>query len=343
MDPTNMRGAEQHLFETLLASTDIVPQGAGLRGLSAVPQSLSVRDWSYVAEYHPEDLVVTAGAGTHLSYLNQTLNNHNQWLPLAPIDGGDDTVGGAVAVGLDGWFRGGYGPLRDRILGLRVVTPAFGPLSIGSQVVKNVAGYNLPRLFIGTRGALGIITEVTLKVSPRPERQLVWMRPTDGSNLKEAIATLYSLAPSFASLGLIRQHNRQIFLVAVWHGRDSGHAIFEKCWGPATSETLPTLDTASDEVLAAGAVPRGSVLDLWDYWPSSSALQVDCQSGSFFGTLSGRADWPPLVKWVTQAHGSVRILRDSIGIVPQVSRSDPLWQPLKRHYDPSGCLHDFWG
>ncbi|MCL5116551.1 MAG: FAD-binding protein, partial [Firmicutes bacterium] len=166
------------LHQILLELSQASPRAAGLRpwGHHEGP-TLDMSAWSYIRQYDPEDLVMTVGAGTRLSTVSETLARESQWLPLNVPDGGDDSIGGAVATQLDGWYRGGYGPFRDRVLGLRVVTPAFGPIFVGSRVVKNVAGFNLPRLFAGTRGSLGVITEVTLRVSPRPPVEALWVHP----------------------------------------------------------------------------------------------------------------------------------------------------------------------
>lgn len=145
--------------------------GAGFHVLSTLPLA-------GVRAYHPENLTVEVGAGTTAAALNEELSGHGQWFPVGLLDGDDDTLGGIVSAGLMGSFYG-YGPVRDRVLGMTVVTPAFGTVRLGAGVVKSVAGYNMPRLYWGSRGAFGIITSLILRLSPIPRVPLETVRSGD--------------------------------------------------------------------------------------------------------------------------------------------------------------------
>lgn len=122
-----------------------------------------------VQHYEPADLTMTAGAGLAMTELDDVLRPNGQWLPVdAPgVEAG--TVGGMVACGVSGALQGRYGAVRDNVLGIDVVTGAGRVLRIGGRVVKNVAGYDLVRLFTGSRGSLGFITSVSVRLFPRPE------------------------------------------------------------------------------------------------------------------------------------------------------------------------------
>lgn len=126
-----------------------------------------------IVSYDPTELVITARAGTPLSVLNAALEQAGQMLPCEPPSysdsGADDaTVGGMVAAGLSGPRRPWSGSVRDFVLGTRVITGLGKHLRFGGEVMKNVAGYDVSRLMAGSFGCLGLITEVSLKVLPRP-------------------------------------------------------------------------------------------------------------------------------------------------------------------------------
>ena len=121
-----------------------------------------------VVHYEPADLTLTAGAGLGMRALGGLADRHGQWLPMDAPGCGDGTLGSAVASGVSGPLQGRYGGVRDNVLGLEVVTGDARILQIGGRVVKNVAGYDMVRLFTGSRGSLGVITRVSVRLFPRP-------------------------------------------------------------------------------------------------------------------------------------------------------------------------------
>ena len=122
-----------------------------------------------VHHYEPADLTLSAGAGLGWPDLSRVLRPNGQWLAVDAPGVGMGTVGGAVACGVSGPLQGRYGGARDNVLGLEVVTGVGRILRIGGRVVKNVAGYDLVRLFTGSRGSLGVITSVSVRLYPRAE------------------------------------------------------------------------------------------------------------------------------------------------------------------------------
>ena len=122
-----------------------------------------------VVHYEPADLTLTAGAGLGWRKLGALLEPGGQWLPVDAPGAGEGTLGGVVACGVPGPLKGRYGGVRDNVLGLEVVTGEGRVLRIGGRVVKNVAGYDLVRLFTGSRGSLAVITGVSVRLFPRPE------------------------------------------------------------------------------------------------------------------------------------------------------------------------------
>lgn len=121
-----------------------------------------------VAHYEPADLTLTAGAGVRMHALADTLGANGQWFPADGPGCDRGTLGAVVACGVSGPLQGRYGRVRDNVLGLEVVTGDGRLLRIGGRVVKNVAGYDMVRLFTGSRGSLGVITRVSVRLFPRP-------------------------------------------------------------------------------------------------------------------------------------------------------------------------------
>lgn len=151
-------------------------RGAGTKAFLGRPvegRTLDVRTHRGVVSYDPTELVVTARAGTPLADLEAMLDSAGQMLPCEPPSfGGAATVGGMVAAALSGPRRPWAGAVRDFVLGCRVITGHAKHLRFGGEVMKNVAGYDVSRLLAGSFGSLGLITEVSLKVLPKPRAAL---------------------------------------------------------------------------------------------------------------------------------------------------------------------------
>jgi glycolate dehydrogenase FAD-binding subunit len=138
---------------------------------------LDPRSHSGVIAYEPSELVITARTGTLLTELESTLAQHGQMLAFEPPHfGSTATLGGCIAAGLAGPRRTAYGPcyggVRDFVLGARMMDGRGEVLTFGGSVMKNVAGYDLARLLVGSLGVLGVILEVSVKVLPESAAQL---------------------------------------------------------------------------------------------------------------------------------------------------------------------------
>jgi len=130
---------------------------------------LDTRPYSGILEYQPEELVITACAGTPLKEIEAALAEKNQVLAFEPPHFGDNaTFGGAIAAGLAGPGRISVGNLRDFVLGARILDGKGQDLSFGGKVMKNVAGYDVSRLLPGSMGTLSLLLEASVKVLPRP-------------------------------------------------------------------------------------------------------------------------------------------------------------------------------
>ena len=144
-------------------------QSAGAQGrrIDAVDLALLPR----VLEYAPEDMTVTVETGITLAALQRHLEPKRQWLPLDPPHSERLTLHELLNSNASGPRRFGYGTARDHLLGLKVVMADGSVVRNGGKVVKNVAGYDLCKLFVGAQGTLGIIVEATFKVLPLPESE----------------------------------------------------------------------------------------------------------------------------------------------------------------------------
>ncbi len=155
----------------------LLPRGAGTKPALSTPPvggaSLELAGLRGVLEYDPGEFVFTALAGTPLTEVEALLARHGQYLPFDPLLAARGaTLGGTVAAGLSGPGRYRYGGVRDFILGVRYVDGAGELVRGGGKVVKNAAGFDLPKLFVGSLGMLGALVEVSFKVFPRPEATL---------------------------------------------------------------------------------------------------------------------------------------------------------------------------
>jgi glycolate oxidase FAD binding subunit len=157
------------------ARTPLRLRGAGSKDFYAEGLSgdiLDTRKYSGIVSYEPSELVVTARCGTPLAEVEGALESSDQFLPFEPPTfGGAATIGGVVASGLSGPRRASAGGVRDYVLGAHLMDSTGHVLRFGGQVMKNVAGFDVARLLCGSLGILGLITQVSLKVLPRPRSE----------------------------------------------------------------------------------------------------------------------------------------------------------------------------
>lgn len=152
----------------------VTPWGGGTKMAIGSPPTrvglvLGLRRLKRLLEHEPGDLTATVQAGMTLDALQEALGRQGQWLSLDPPHGDRATIGGILAADASGPRRHLYGTARDLLIGLTVVLADGSVVRGGGKVVKNVAGYDLPKLYVGSLGTLGIIAEATVKLRPRPE------------------------------------------------------------------------------------------------------------------------------------------------------------------------------
>jgi len=209
---------------------------------------LDTRTYSGILEYQPEELVITACAGTPLKEIEAVLQEKNQMLAFEPPHFGEQaTFGGAIAAGLAGPGRISVGNFRDFVLGTRILDGKGQDLSFGGQVMKNVAGYDISRLLPGSMGTLSLLLEASVKVLPKPA----------------ATATLRCQISQEKALRVLNE----------WAGQPL--PLSASCWiGNTNSEGQLTIRLAGAVAAVKAAIPLISSL--------VNASEVDPQSADTF-------------------------------------------------------------
>jgi glycolate oxidase FAD binding subunit len=158
--------------------------GAGTKRAYGRPLScddvLNVSTLSGIVKYEPAELILTVLPGTPVAQITALLDSKNQRLGFEPADwglllgapAGNATIGGAVSADVNGAAAIRYGRARDSLLGLRAVNGLGEAYKAGGKVVKNVTGFDLPKLLCGAMGTLGVLTEMTLRVYPKPPQSV---------------------------------------------------------------------------------------------------------------------------------------------------------------------------
>lgn len=169
---------DRHEVAALLHAADeagvvVVPQGGRTalslgRPLQRYDVALETRGLARIVEYVPDDLTLTVEAGMHLDALQRTLREHGQYLPIDPPPDDHVSIGGLLATGRSGAWRGHLPAARDLLLGAVIASPSGALETSGGRVVKNVTGYDMHRLHTGALGAFGVIVEASFKVAPLP-------------------------------------------------------------------------------------------------------------------------------------------------------------------------------
>ena len=253
MSATNpmIEGFREQILNAATNKTQLSIEGGGTKswyGNANSHTKLDTRTYSGILEYQPEELVITACAGTPLKEIEAALKAKNQMLPFEPPYFGEHaTFGGAIASGLAGPNRISVGNLRDFVLGARIMDGKGQDLSFGGQVMKNVAGYDISRLMPGSMGTLSLLLEASVKVLPKPA----------------ATATLRCHISQEKALRTLNE----------WAGQPL--PMSASCWiGNATGEGQLTIRLAGAAAAIKAAIPLMSSL--------VNASEVDPQSAEAF-------------------------------------------------------------
>lgn len=294
-----------------------------------------------VVDYQPAELVVTARSGTSVAELNRQLAMQGQYFPCEPPEfGGRATVGGMVASAWSGPRRPWGGPMRDYVLGCRVITGTAKHLRFGGQVIKNVAGYDVSRLMAGSFGCLGILTEVSLKVLPLPARgqtqRLAMTR-------REGVAALWQWRKQDLPITGWFHDGAQAYVrleggaAAVAHARTQigGEPAGMEVWEALREQTLPFFGLPG--VLWRLSMPVGTVLDAL---PGETLM--DWAGGQWW--LKAPANTPGQdIRLAAQQAGGYAVCYERSPLAQRWPALAPgvasLNRSLKHSLDPHGVFH----
>ncbi len=239
------------LAEAVRSAPRVLAVGAGTKPrLSRVADDvvkISTAKLRGIVEYEPSEFTFTALAGTPVREISAALAESGQYLPFDPLFAeASATLGGTIASGLSGPGRFRFGGLRDFILGVRFVDGGGRLLRLGGKVVKNAAGFDLPKFFVGSLGRFGALAEITFKVFPRPlATRTLQLEATDAAAMTEI----------FAAAGSARWE-----LDALEAAPGEG-AVYARLAGPSVA-----LEVLAAEILARwpGAIlPEDAAMKFW--------------------------------------------------------------------------------
>ena len=183
----------QSIQDAVLHQDHLRPVGGNTKPALSDNGNLDVSNLKGVLEYNPQEYTFTALAGTPVKEVSALLAEHGQYLPFdPPFARAGATLGGTVAAGLSGPGRFRYGGVRDFLLGVKFVSGEGQLITGGGKVVKNAAGFDFPKLMVGSLGQFGVMVELTFKVFPRPEAYTSLR--VDLPKLEDAVAMMQKLA-----------------------------------------------------------------------------------------------------------------------------------------------------
>jgi glycolate oxidase FAD binding subunit len=205
--PSNAEELSTLLRKASAQGRTITPTGAGTKlawgNAITTDDIISTTNLSGVREHSWQDLTATVGAGTPWSVMQKALAKHHQRVALDPLFAERATVGGILATNDSGLLRMRYGGLRDLVLGMTIVLADGTIARTGGKVVKNVAGYDLPKLLTGSFGTLGIITEATFRLHPIPANTATFTaRSADIAALADLMQQLVTSAMNLEAMQL---------------------------------------------------------------------------------------------------------------------------------------------
>lgn len=178
--PTTVTGVSRVLAVASAHRLAVVPVAGGARlGWGAPPRRLdvvlSLARLDRVLAHEPADLTLSVECGATLEALDTVLRPFRQFVPLDPARLHASTIGGLIATAAAGPYRSRYGTMRDLLVGLTVVRADGTVVKGGGRVVKNVTGYDIPKLHVGAFGTLGVVVEAHLRLHPRPAEERSWV------------------------------------------------------------------------------------------------------------------------------------------------------------------------
>ncbi len=257
----------EELGEVLKQATEnglaVAPRGGGTRlGIGCPPSRLDLvvetGALNRVIEYEPADLTVTVEAGMRIADLQALLGQQGQFLALDPPAGEGSTIGGVVAANASGPTRLQYGTARDLVIGTRVANADGRLTRAGGRVVKNVAGYDLNKLYVGSLGTAGVIVELSFKLHPIPPAQaLVAGQFADASLVQPFLSAVLHSPLSPLGMELLGPSAAEAV------GLPSSHAVLVRVGGYQEAVERQVRDLGA-LLLKHGAAPLNATDEVWN-------------------------------------------------------------------------------
>jgi glycolate oxidase FAD binding subunit len=320
---------------------------------------MDVSKLNHVVEHDDANLTATVQSGITLAASQQITAGARQFVPFDVPSPQRSTIGGIVAANLNGARRVNYGSVRDLVIGMKVALPTGEHIKAGGKVVKNVAGYDMCKLFVGSLGTLGIITELTLRLTPLPEAEatlvisgslpnlsefageildsvllpsaiVLWNSDTSSSSKASELGWQIAVrAEGFAEH--VGRHLRELQLMAERLGLASeshSNAAHEKLWAGICAFPL-----FGHDLVYRLMVPRSAISDLlhgvgaWGSRGFSPAIVADMAAGAIWigwnQTESAGARFAQLRSRTAQHKGHVVL----VGAPAEVKRDLDIWGP----------------
>jgi len=361
------------------ASATTSPWGGGTAMfLGNPPRSIDVvaktTRLNQMIEHDHANLTATLQSGLTLGALQAALAPQKQFLPFDPPAPERSTVGGIVAANLNGPRRSGYGNVRDLVIGMKVVLASGDIVKAGGKVVKNVAGYDMCKLFTGSLGTLGIITEVTLRVAPIAAQSVsviatgtltkttecasqltsTKLLPTAVHLLNTSKASSWQLAVRFDGFAeTVARQTHELARMAQRLGLSQEVIDGEKQqqhW-----QSIADLPLRQGRLVYRLTVPRGtlehtiSTIVGWTDIEPALAICADVAIGTLWLVVAANqaavALFPRLIALAQQQHGHAIIfaapsqLKQAVDVWGPTTSGHALMRKIKQEFDPSGLFN----
>jgi glycolate oxidase FAD binding subunit len=370
-EPADAAGVAETLRAAADAGDAVVVYGGGTLQRSAnLPArydvALSTRRLDAIAAYDPRELTIGLGAGITLATLERTLAEHGQFIPLDAPFPARATIGGTLAAGWAGPRRAAYGRARDLLIGATIALPDGTLATSGGMVVKNVTGYDMAKLYVGSHGTLGVLVRANFKVLPAPAVRRLAVAGFDDDLRERAVAHALALAHEPVALLLVdgfreAPGSRGARLIALLEGSD---AVVERATrelrsalgaaGIAETRLLDGADAARafQDAIDAYAAPggEGSVTLIARGLPSDAAAQAQAVRAAFprsdtiadlrtgdvvVRTRASDADVRAVLGRATVLTAAFATAVDAWGAPPA---SVEVMRAIKARFDPHGVL-----
>jgi glycolate oxidase FAD binding subunit len=271
---------------------------------------LSTSRLDQVLEHEAGDLTCIVEAGVRVRELNERLAGHGQMLALDPP--GNPTIGACLAANLSGPWRHRYGTPRDLVIGVTVVLGDGTVASSGGKVVKNVAGYDLAKLFCGSEGRLGLVARVALRLHPRPEKSRTLVAPVESPEDAGARARSILRSPVEASA-----------VDVLWPGR--------------LAVRIEGSRGAVDHQFAAAQALVGGEEDFGSVWEEAAAQQADAQGRLLFAPGELEATLREVEEAVVRVSAGVAYVAEPVPD-PRAVAELALVERIRAELDPAGVF-----